>query len=109
MTKSKEIEILTAVAESLKDGYCGDWLAEQIPYIQQAIDSDMEPEYYAITIRDATERVANIVQSAQADSVRIIDGAKKQAAQIVAEARTSADNLRWHAASSLKEALKLIQ
>jgi 5'(3')-deoxyribonucleotidase len=88
MTKSQEIQILSAAANSLGSGsYCGDWLREQIPFIESDIRSDFAPGILASTsIQDCARRCAEMRADAMRDSDKILSDARKEADQIRAQA-----------------------
>jgi hypothetical protein len=87
-TKSEEIQILTAAADSLgSDSYCGAWLREQIPFIESDIRSDIEPGILAsASIQDCTAKCLSMRAEAVAESKRILSDARKEADQIRAQA-----------------------
>jgi hypothetical protein len=87
-TKSEEIRILTAAADSLgSDSYCGDWLREQIPFIESDIRSDFEPGVLAsASIQDCSRRCAEMRADAMRERDGIISDARKEADQIRAQA-----------------------
>ena len=106
MTKSEEIQILTTAADSLgSDSYCGDWLREQIPFIESDIRSDFAPGILAsASIQDCARRCAEM----RADSLRERD-------KIILDARDEADLIRCQAVrfnelqrDELKRTLKAI-
>jgi len=88
MSKSEEIQILTAAADSLgSDSYCGAWLREQIPFIESDIQSDIEPGVLAsASIQDCARRCAEMRVKAIEECDKILSDARKEAEQIRAQA-----------------------
>jgi hypothetical protein len=88
MTKSEEIQILTAAADSLgSDSYCGAWLREQIPFIESDIRSDFAPGVLtSASIQDCAAKCLSMRAEAVAESKRILADARKEADQIRAQA-----------------------
>ena len=72
MTKAQEIEILrNAVAQLGAASYCGPWLADQLPLIEDAITSDFAPENYAMSIREARIHCGQLLSDARAEVTRM--------------------------------------
>jgi hypothetical protein len=88
MTKNEEIQIITECADRLgPDSYCGQWLREQIPFIESDIRSDVEPGILAsASIQDCARRCAEMRAEAIRDRDRILSDARKEADQIRAQA-----------------------
>ena len=80
-SKSEEIQILTAAADSLgSDSYCGAWLREQIPFIESDIQSDIEPGILAsASIQDCARRCAEMRVKAIEERDKILSDARKEA------------------------------
>lgn len=88
MSKSEEIQIITAAADSLgSDSYCGAWLREQIPFIESDIRSDIEPGILAsASIQDCARRCAEMRVKAIEERDKTLSDARKEAEQIRAQA-----------------------
>jgi|LakMenE18May11ns_1017448.scaffolds.fasta_scaffold9776079_2 hypothetical protein len=88
LSKSQEIQILTAAADSLgSSSYCGDWLREQIPFIESDIRSDFAPGILAsASIQDCARRCAEMRADAMRERDGILSDARKEADQIRAQA-----------------------
>jgi len=88
LSKSQEVQILSDAADKLGSGsYCGDWLREQIPFIECDIRSDFHPGIYAsASIKDCSTRCREMLSEAKAESDRILADARKEADQIRAQA-----------------------
>ena len=87
-SKSEEIQILTAAADSLgSESYCGAWLREQIPFIESDIQSDIEPGILAsASIQACGRRCDEMRARAIEERDRILSDARKEADQIRAQA-----------------------
>jgi len=107
LSKSEEIQILTAAADSLGSGsYCGDWLREQIPFIECDIRSDFHPGIYAsASIKDCSARCREMLSEAKAESDRIIASARKEADQIRSKANQFDDQIRAELGRSIQAIL----
>ncbi len=105
-SKSEEIQILTAAADSLGSGsYCGAWLREQIPFIESDIRSDFAPGILAsASIQDCARRCAEMRADATRERDKIISDARKEADQI----RTQAVRFNELQREELKRTLKAI-
>jgi len=73
LSKSEEIQILSDAADKLGSGsYCGDWLREQIPFIECDIRSDFHPGIYAsASIREAGKRAEVILSEAKHSAMKL--------------------------------------
>jgi cell division septum initiation protein DivIVA len=77
MTKQDEIAILTKAADELgRNSYCGEWLREIIPQIENEMKCDIIPCYSMFQYRQDAER---IIETAQDKAAAIIDKAKAEA------------------------------
>ena len=105
-TKSEEIRILAAAADSLgSDSYCGAWLREQIPFIESDIRSDIEPGVIAsASIQDCSRRCVEMRADAMREREAILSDARKEADEI----RTQAVRFNELQREELKRTLKAI-
>tara|TARA_R110000868_G_scaffold391821_1_gene662110 strand:+ start:379 stop:708 length:330 start_codon:yes stop_codon:yes gene_type:complete len=72
MRKAQEIEILrNAVAQLGANSYCGPWLADQLPSIEDAITSDFPPENYAMSIREARIHCDKLLSAAKHECAKM--------------------------------------
>jgi hypothetical protein len=110
MTKSDEIQILTAAADSLgSDSYCGDWLREQIPFIESDIRSDIEPGILAsASIQDCTRRCAEMRADSLRERDKIILDARNESERIMDAALKLADSIRSGLRRDIESALHQI-
>ena len=87
MTKEEEIELLEKFVASLtRDGdttYCGDYFANQLPFIRQAIRLDVSPDVYGKTVkeyhREMVQEAKDIVANAEAEAQDIVCKANAKA------------------------------
>lgn len=92
MTKSQEIETLRETAEKLgSNSYCGDWLLDQIPFIERDIRADMFPQ---MGWADTRKLEQNTIALAKEQAARIIKDAEENAERIKIDARKNADLIR---------------
>jgi len=91
MTKNEELRAIAELATILSahdtGSYCGQWLREQLPHIQQAMHSDMPVETRAYTHEDWVAERENegqaIVHKAKCQADRLIAQAKQQAKELL--------------------------
>ena len=89
MTKKNEIEILSAAVAALgNNSYCSQWLADQIPFIKSAIESDLYPQFRAIGFAEMQDRARKMREEALAEATLIIANAKLNAERLTDQART---------------------
>jgi cell division septum initiation protein DivIVA len=109
-SKSEEIQILTAAADSLgSDSYCGAWLREQIPFIESDIQSDIEPGILAsASIQDCARRCAEMRVKAIEERDKILSDARDEAERIMDAALKLADSIRSGLRRDIESALHQI-
>ena len=109
-SKSEEIQILTAAADSLgSDSYCGAWLREQIPFIESDIRSDIEPGILAsASIQDCARRCAEMRADSLRERTKIIQDARDEAERIMDAALKLADSIRSGLRRDIESALHQI-
>ncbi len=84
MTKQNEMEILAATVAALgRDSYSATWLADQLPAIKHAIDSDYPPEVRAMGFAESLSASLKMREDAKADAEKIIANAKAEANAII--------------------------
>jgi cell division septum initiation protein DivIVA len=92
MKKSQEIETLRETAEKLgPNSYCGDWLIDQLPYIENDMRSDFLPQTSWTETRKLEQ---NTLALAKKQAARIIKDAEEQAERIRKDARQNSDLIR---------------
>jgi hypothetical protein len=103
MTKSKEIETLRETAEKLgSNSYCGPWLLEQLPYIENDMRSDFLPQ---MGWADTRKLEQNTIALAKEQAGRILKDAEETAERIRKDARKNADLIRNILKMELQKAL----
>lgn len=110
MTKQDEISLLTETARKLgANSYCGEWLAEQIPFVQSALSSDFTPDIYALSISQANAKAREIVADSERKAREIVEKAEKTAKEISERESKAREMWKWRFASDLRQALKTIE
>jgi hypothetical protein len=103
MTKNDELETLRKCAEKLgPNSYCGDWLLDQIPYIERDIRADMFPQ---LSWADTRKLEQNTLALAKEQAARILKDAEETAERIRRDARQNADLIRNILKMELQKAL----
>ena len=91
MNKQDELETLRKTAEKLgSNSYCGPWLLDQIPQIEQDLRSDFFPQItWAESRRIQDQHLANaktqaefLLKQAKEKAERMVQDAEKHSAQI---------------------------
>ena len=102
MNKKSELEILSAAVVALgNNSYCSQWLADQIPFIKSAIESDMYPQFRAIGFAEMQDRARIMREDAQAEAAKIIADAKLNAERLTNLARLQVADIKRHAITAL--------
>ena len=102
MTKKNEIEILSAAVVALgSNSYCSQWLADQIPFIKSAIESDMYPQFRAIGFAEMQDRARIMREDAQAEAAKIIADATLNAERLTNLARLQVADIKRRAITTL--------
>lgn len=103
MTKSQEIETLRETAEKLgSNSYCGDWLIDQLPFIESDMRSDFLPQMGWAETRKLEQNTLALAKE-QAD--RILKDAEETAERIKKDAQERADLIRHTLRRELEKAL----
>jgi cell division septum initiation protein DivIVA len=103
MTKQDELETLRETAEKLgPSSYCGDWLLDQLPYIENDMRSDFLPQ---MGWADTRKMEQNTLALAKEQAARILKDAEEQAERIKTDARKNADLIRNILKMDLQKAL----
>jgi hypothetical protein len=103
MIKSQEIETLRETAEKLgPNSYCGDWLLDQLPFIEKDMRSDFLPQTSWTQTRKLEQ---NTLALAKEQAARILKDAEEQATRIKTDARQNADLIRNILKMDLQKAL----
>ena len=102
MNKKSELEILSAAVVALgNNSYCSQWLADQIPFIKSAIESDMYPQFRAYSFAESQQNARKMREDALAEATLIIADAKLRAERLTNQARTQVADIKRHAITAL--------
>lgn len=106
MTKHDEIQALIALANKLgTHSYCGDWLKDQIPFIEHDIRCDILPN----ASWSETRRLHDgMLETAKQQAEYLLKSATEKADRIVRDAETRAENTRRTLARDIQKALDAI-
>lgn len=107
MKKQTEIEILRkAAAELGANSYCGEWLVEQIPFIESEIAADLMPGTFStLSIAEAKKTAAEIVRAAEFRAKEIREAAEREAKETKDAARREIQETQARFARILRETL----
>jgi len=110
MNKSDEIQILADCADKLgSDSYCGQWLRDQIPFIESDLRSDIAPGILAsASIKDCAHRCNQMRYEAMRERDKIILGARNEAEKIMESAVKLAESIRSGLKRDIESALHQI-
>ena len=110
MTKSDEKHILrNTVALLGVNSYSALWLADQIPAIEFAIDSDDCVESRALGFTESRQQSAAILRNAKEEAVQILADARKEADRIREAACKFSESVRSDLKQSIESALYRIE
>lgn len=91
MTKDNELDVLKrAIVELGPDSYLGPWLKAALPAIEADIRSDFSPNVI-------------LPGEANAEGTRIIEAAKRTAAQMVAQAQAETEKIKEAANNDVRD------
>ena len=106
MTKAQEIQILLDAVNKLGiDSYCGEWLRDQIPFIEHDMKCDIIPTSSWSETRKLHDGMIN---TAREQANYIIKDAKEEAGKITEQARKQAELIRNTLRRDLESALAKI-
>jgi glucokinase len=103
MNKQQEILRLERLAEDLKDGYCGAWLADQLPFLITAIKNDVYPDNVVLTNAEWRAKREALQEESRREAVKLREGAEAYAVKVKEEAHEHARKHREYAAKILRE------
>lgn len=103
MNKQDEIETLRKVAEKLgANSYCGPWLLDQLPQIEQDIRSDFFPQItWAESRRIQEQHIAN----AKTQAEFLLKQAKEKADRMIADAEKHSKQIRASLIRDMEKAI----
>jgi hypothetical protein len=103
MTKAQEIQILLEAVNKLGiDSYCGEWLQDQIPFIEHDMKCDIIPTSSWSETRKLHDGMIN---TAREQAKYTIKDANEEAGKIMEHARKQADLIRNTLRRDLESAL----
>ena len=106
MTKNDEIQLLLEASIKLgSNSYCGDWLKEQIPFIEHDMRCDIIPNSSWVETRRLHD---GMLETAKQQSEYLIKNAKEKAEKIMRDAEKQAENIRKSLARDIQKALDAI-
>ena len=109
LSKSDEKHILrNAVALLGVNSYSALWLADQLPAIEFAIDSDDCVESRALGFTESRQQSAAILRNAKEEADQILADARKEADQIRSKANRFDDEIRAELGRSIQSILNRI-
>jgi cell division septum initiation protein DivIVA len=109
LSKSDEKAILrNTVALLGVNSYSALWLADQIPAIEFAIDSDDCVESRALGFTESRQQSAAILRNAKEEAAQILTDARKEADQIRSKANRFDDEIRAELGRSIQSILNRI-
>lgn len=109
MTKSEEKAFLQQVIAKLgRESYFGDWLREQFPAIEFAIDSDCPPESRALSFSESRKLADETIRAAKEQAAAIEKESKEQAEKLILRARNVIEQEKEQARQNLRRALSVI-
>lgn len=106
MTKNDEIQLLLEASIKLgSDSYCGDWLKEQIPYIEHDMRCDIIPNS---SWSDTRRLHDGMIETAKQQCEYLLKAATEKADKIMRDAEKQAENTRKTLARDIQKALDSI-
>lgn len=106
MTKNDEIQLLLEASIKLgSDSYCGDWLKEQIPFIEHDMRCDIIPNS---SWSDTRRLHDGILNTAREQANHILKEANEKAGKIMGDAQKFSENTRRALARDIQKALDAI-
>ena len=112
-TKEQEINALSQMATDLgPNSYLGPWIRQSLPYLADAIKSDVPPisacQLYELA---STDRIAAAAskQIAQQEARLILDAARQKADALLRQATAEAERITGRAWEALRHAMKSLE
>lgn len=103
MNKQQEIETLRKAGETLgENSYCGPWLLDQLPQIEQDIRSDYFPQ---ITWAESRRIQEQHIASAKTQAEFLLKQAKEKADRIIQDAEKVSQQTRARLMRDLEKAI----
>lgn len=109
MTKSEEKAFLRHAVSFLGvNSYCGQWLADQLPAIESAIDSDYPPDSRALSFAESRKLADETIRAANDQAAAIEKESKEQSEKLILRARSLIEQEKEQARQNLRRALSAI-
>lgn len=106
MTKNDEIQLLLEVAHKLgSNSYCGPWLNDQIPFVENDMKCDIMPNPSWVETRKLHDGMLN---TAKQQCEYLLKAATEKADKIMRDAEKQAENTRKALARDIQKALDSI-
>ena len=112
-TKEQEINALQKISAELgPNSYLGPWIRQSLPYLADAIKSDVPPisacQLYELA---STDRIAaaESKQIAQREARQILDAARQKADELLQQATADAERITGNAWQALRHAMKSLE
>ena len=112
-TKEQAINALSQIAADLgPNSYLGPWIRQSLPYLADAIKSDVPP-ISACQLHEhaSTDRIAAAAskQIAQQEARLILDDARQKADELLRQATAEAERITGNAWQALRHAMKSLE
>ena len=112
-TKEQEINALSQMATDLgPNSYLGPWIHQSLPYLADAIKSDVPPISACQLYEHAsTDRIAAAASKriAQQEARLILDAAREKADEVLQQATAEAERITGNAWQALRHAMKSLE
>lgn len=106
MTKNNEIQLLSEVAHKLgSNSYCGPWLNDQIPFVENDMRCDIMPNSSWVETRKLHDGMLN---TAKQQAEYLLKSETEKADKIMRDAEKQAENTRRTLARDIQKALDAI-
>jgi cell division septum initiation protein DivIVA len=112
-TKEQEINALSQIATDLgPNSYLGPWIRQSLPYLADAIKSDVPPISACQLYEHAsTDRIAAAASRhlAHQEARQILDAARQKADELLRQATAEAERITGNAWQALRHAMKSLE
>jgi cell division septum initiation protein DivIVA len=112
-TKQQEINALQRISTELgPNSYLGPWIRQSLPYLADAIKSDVPPiSAFQLYEHASMDRIAAAAskQVAQQEARQILDAARQKADELHQEATAEAERITGSAWQALRHAMKSLE
>ena len=112
-TKEQEINALQKMSAELgPNSYMGPWIRQSLPYLSDAIKSDVPPiSAFQLYEHASMDRIAAAAskQVAQQEARQILDAARQKADELLRQATAEAERITGRAWEALRHAMKSLE